>query len=121
MPTRCIEWGKPSRYDVHESSSDCFVMSTWFVPKGASVFRQPPMTVSGVFCKGVVLLTSTVTCRVDRFSGEADKAALLRFWAENDEAGLDDKYAWIYKGNPAGRAVVFLLRADGDVDSVYGF
>ena len=47
---------------------------------------------------------------VYRLSGEEDREELLKFWNENHEKNLDEKYQWIYEGNPAGKAVVFLIK-----------
>lgn len=45
-----------------------------------------------------------------RLSDEKDKENLLKFWNENHEKDLDEKYKWIYEGNPAGKATVFLVK-----------
>lgn len=41
---------------------------------------------------------------------EKDKHEILRFWKENHTKTLDNKYAWIYEGNPAGKAIVWILK-----------
>ena len=45
-----------------------------------------------------------------RSSVEKDREELLKFWNENHEKDLNGKYQWIYEGNPAGKATVFLVR-----------
>ncbi len=41
---------------------------------------------------------------------EKDKHEILKFWRENHTKALDKKYAWIYEGNPAGKAIVWILK-----------
>ena len=51
-------------------------------------------------------MTYTI-CRADI---EKDKDDILRFWRNNHPKPLDRKYAWIYEGNPAGKAKVWMVK-----------
>jgi len=53
-----------------------------------------------------------------RLSDEGDKKALLKLWNENHDRNLDEKYEWFYDGNPAGEAIVSLVREDGSGEYV---
>ncbi len=46
---------------------------------------------------------------VFRLSSESDKSTLLKFWNENHEKELNEKYQWMYEGNPSGKAVVSMI------------
>lgn len=50
---------------------------------------------------------SYTTCQVDI---EKDKDDILRLWRHNQPKPLDEKYAWIYEGNPAGKAKVWMVK-----------
>lgn|GEM_PF-834193 len=52
----------------------------------------------------------TMNYTICRLSGVMDKEQLLKFWNENHGGDLDEKYKWIYENNPAGKAVVSLIR-----------
>jgi len=54
---------------------------------------------------------------LSRLSNEEDEEAFLRFWNENHERPLGDKYRAWYQGNPAGKATVLLVR-ETESDSV---
>ena len=41
---------------------------------------------------------------------EKDKAKILAFWNRHHTKPLDDKYKWIYEGNPDGAAKTWMLR-----------
>jgi hypothetical protein len=47
--------------------------------------------------------------RVYQADLDRDKEVILGFWNNNHSKALDQKFHWMYMGNPAGRAVVFLL------------
>jgi len=56
---------------------------------------------------------------IHRLSVETNKEELLKFWNENHEKSLDEKYRWWYEGNPAGKATVFVIRDDQE-DNIIG-
>ncbi|MFQ6609142.1 MAG: hypothetical protein ACE5EE_11545 [Fidelibacterota bacterium] len=43
---------------------------------------------------------------------EKDKGEIISFWKKNRGSHLDDKYRWIYEGNPCGKASVWILTDD---------
>lgn len=49
---------------------------------------------------------------IDKADIEKDKYEILKFWEENHAKPLDKKYEWIYEGNPAGKAIIWILRDD---------
>ena len=51
---------------------------------------------------------------VHRLSCEEDERQLITFWNANHRTTLEEKYRWIYEGNPAGKATVFLVKDDED-------
>lgn len=48
----------------------------------------------------------------------ADRDTILNFWHNNHRKPLDAKFEWIYKGNPHGRALVWLIKHGPSADCV---
>lgn len=49
---------------------------------------------------------------------EKDKNSILKFWRENHQRSLEEKYQWIYEENPAGKAKVWMLKHDKSEECV---
>ena len=41
---------------------------------------------------------------------DREKDSILRFWRENHPRPLEGKYRWLYEGNPAGKAKVWIIK-----------
>jgi len=56
------------------------------------------------------MISGTRSYTVSRLSDEENERALLDFWNDNHRRPLDEKYRWWYRGNPAGKATVLLVK-----------
>ncbi|MFC1634701.1 hypothetical protein ACFL5Z_07640 [Planctomycetota bacterium] len=50
--------------------------------------------------------------KIHRLSIKENKEEFLKFWNKNHEKKLDEKYRWWYESNPAGKATVYIVKAD---------
>ena len=60
------------------------------------------------------VLRYTICRRLD----DKGKQAMSKFWNEWRERDFDENYTWIYEGNPAGQAIVFLVRDNESTEYV---
>jgi hypothetical protein len=73
---------------------------------------------AGVSRKASATVGKAMKYKIYQSSNEKEEETFLKFWNENHEKNLDGKYEWMYKGNPAGKAVIFLVNDNEEQECI---